>query len=256
MGILNVTPDSFVQHCQDFHPETILGDFQKLIAQGARIIDIGACSTRPNSHPISEQEEWHRLHIALSAIRASYPDFPISIDTFRASIAQKAVEQFYIQMINDISGMADPGMLPLLSRAHVPYILTHSRGACTHWNEHTHVASELLHFFAHKLDTLHRAGVADVFIDPGLGFGKTIAQNYAILHTLPLLKQLNAPIVIGLSRKSMLYQPLNISPSQALNATTAANVLALMGGANILRVHDVVEAREAIDIIHLFHTNH
>lgn len=252
MGILNVTPDSFATHCSSLTPETILADFRQLVQQGAQIIDLGACSTRPNSTPVDEEEEWRRLQVALSAIRSAYPHFPVSIDTFRASVAQKALQQFRVQIINDISGLSDPQMLSVIAHAHVPYILTHPREACLQWSDTTPVLSEVLAYFAHQLDILHRAGVADVMIDPGLGFGKTIQQNYTILSHLSIFQHLNTPVLIGLSRKSMIYQPLHLSPADVLGGTTAAHTLALIHGANILRVHDVAEAKQAIAIVQAY----
>jgi len=252
MGILNVTPDSFACHCSSLDSDILLRDCRKMIEEGATILDIGGCSTRPNSEPVQEEVEWQRLDTALSVVRSAYPNLIISIDTFRASIAQRAVEQYGVDIINDISGLQDPQMLDVVVNARVPYILTHPREACEGWTQDTDVASELLHFFACQLDRLHRAGVADVILDPGLGFGKTVEQNYAILKHIGLLKQLGAPVLIGLSRKSMLYKPLGISPEEALNATTAAHVLALMNGADILRVHDVREARQAGEVVGMF----
>jgi len=255
MGILNVTPDSFAVHCQALTEEAVVSDFQSLVDQGSSIIDIGGCSTRPGATPVSEQEEWRRLCTALVAIRNVWPDYPISIDTFRASIAQRAIEQFQACMINDISGMADEQMLPLVARTRVPYVLTHPREACVDWDDSTHVMERLLTFFSQRLDELHRAGIADVIIDPGLGFGKSLEQNYAILRHLPILKQLHTPILIGLSRKSMIYKTLNTTPANAHIGTIAANMLALMQGANILRVHDVEQTNQTIDIYQQFLNN-
>jgi len=248
MGILNVTPDSFALHCKDLDPHHIADDCARLLNQGADIIDIGACSTRPNAQPVSIQEEWHRLEIALTAIRKAFPQCVISVDTFRAEVAQRAIEEYQVNIINDISGMQDEQMLPLLAHTRVPYILTHPREACRGWNAATYVASEMLSFFSRQLDRLHVAGIADIIIDPGLGFGKTVEQNFALLHHLPLLKQLQVPILAGLSRKSMIYQTLQTTPVNALTGTIAAHMLALIQGANILRVHDVAEAKQTITI--------
>jgi len=244
MGILNCTPDSFAVHCPSLQKEDVLASVRDLLEAGARMVDVGACSTRPGSEPVSEQEEKRRLDAALSAIRSVYPDLIVSVDTFRASIAEYVIAQYGVQLINEISGLADERMVDVLARTRVPYILTYSRSDVS-----------MLAFFAERLDWLHRAGVADVILDPGFGFAKTVEQNYTMMHQLPLLRKLNAPILVGISRKSMLYKPLDITPATALNATTAAHVLALIKGADILRVHDVKEAREAIAIVQLYKNN-
>jgi len=257
MGILNVTPDSFAAHCKELNPSVILADFQAMVQTGVPIIDIGGCSTRPNSAAVSEQQEWERLDMALAAIRAVYPNYPISIDTFRASIAQRAIERYGVHLINDISGMSDGDMLDIIARTHVPYVLTHPREACEGWCETTDIASCMLSYFANQLDRLHRAGIAEIIIDPGVGFGKSMLQNYAILHTIPLLKeQLQVPVMVGLSRKSMIYQALSTTPQQALNGTIAAHTLALCNGADILRVHDIVPAQQTITIIQHYLSTH
>ncbi|MCQ2311054.1 MAG: dihydropteroate synthase [Paludibacteraceae bacterium] len=249
MGILNVTPDSFACHCSTIDAVGVLNEMHKLVSAGATIIDVGACSTRPDGKVADADEEWRRLQIALEAIRSAYPDVVLSVDTFRASVAKEAIERYGVKIINDVSGMQDNEMLQVAARACVPYILTHPREACAEWNGQTNVVQEMLSFFAFRLDRLHRAGVSDVWIDPGLGFGKSLEQNYTIIRWLAELKVLRCPIAVGASRKSMVYDLLDLHPSEALNGTTAVHVLALMNGADILRVHDVKEAQQVIRII-------
>lgn len=246
MGIVNVTPDSFALRCASLDREGVLSECARQLAEGADILDIGACSTRPGSVPVDEQEEWQRLEMALGAIREVYPDILLSLDTFRASVAQRAIERFHVNMINDVSGLSDPDMASVVARARVPYVLTHTREGRL---------SELVSFFSFRLDTLHRAGVTDVLLDPGFGFGKSQDTNYALLHYLKNLHCFNAPILVGVSRKSMVYSPLGITPAEALNGTTAVHVLALLNGANVLRVHDVKAAQEAIQIVQLYQNN-
>lgn len=236
MGIMNATPDSFAVHCSALDRSALLPYVQTLVEEGADMIDIGACSTRPGAKMVDLEEEWKRMSAALMVVKSAYPQMPISIDTFRAEIVRRAHDEFGIDMVNDVSGLADEDMLPLLQRIGVPYILTHPR------------EEDMLSFFSYQLDRLHRAGVADVIIDPGLGFGKTISQNYTILREMNQLQLLECPIMIGLSRKSMIYDVLGVTAQEALNGTTAAHMAALKAGANILRVHDVSEAKQTVQI--------
>lgn len=249
MGIVNVTPDSFACHCASLSEKDVLAAVSAMVQQGADLLDIGACSTRPGSEPVTEEEEWRRLDSALACIKRSFPEVILLVDTFRASVAQRAVDMYGVDAINDVSGLADEAMLSLLAHARVPYVLTHPAGACARWNEQTDVMSDMLTFFSFHLDRLHQAGVKDVILDPGLGFGKTLEQNYHILMHLKQLSVLDCPIMVGLSRKSMIYNALHTNPQQALNGTTAAHVVALMQGASVLRVHDVQEAKEVIKIV-------
>lgn len=246
MGILNVTPDSFACHCKTCEPHDILAAYNQLIAEGADIVDVGACSTKPQGKIVDEQEEQRRLQIALSTIREAYPTAYLSVDTFRASIAQWVIAQYGVQIINDVSGLADPDMMSVVARARVPYVLTHSRNI--------QEMSEMVAWFAFQLDKLHQAGVSDIIIDPGFGFGKTQATNYYILRHLQQLNVLGAPILVGISRKSMIYQALETTPTDALNGTIVAHTLALLQGADILRVHDVRAARETIQIVQTYQT--
>jgi len=238
MGIVNVTPDSFACHCATISASDVLSECARLLDEGADLIDIGACSTRPGGEIISEQEEKRRLDIALEAIKTAYPNVIVSVDTFRSQLADYVLTQYGVDCINDVSGLCDEGMLSVLSRTRVPYIITYPGEP----------GAAMLAFFASRIDRLHKAGVTDVIVDPGLGFGKTLEQNYECIRQLPILRHLGCPMMIGLSRKSMIYNALGCTPYEALNGTTAAHMLALINGANILRVHDVKQAKESIQI--------
>lgn len=240
MAIVNATPDSF-------YPESRLADnspaerAKKFILEGADIIDIGACSTRPGSTPPSEDEEWSRLQPILKSIRQTLPDAIISVDTFRSNIAKHAVEDYGVNIINDISGgMADTNMFDTICNLQVTYILTHNSP------DHKNSIAEIIDYLQSRIYLLQNKGLKDIIIDPGLGFNKTLEQNWHILSHLSELKIFELPILIGLSRKSMLTKTLSISAEEALNATTAAHMAALLGGANILRVHDVKETKQTI----------
>ena len=252
MAILNFTTDSFYTSCSTLAEKEILGLASNAIEQGADILDLGACSTRPNSSPVSEDEEWKRVSYALQVIRYHWKDVIISIDTFRVAVAQGALA-LGADMINDVSGGGvDFSMWDLVCAARVPYILTHSLEISLSKNEtYNNVLSEMLDFFQRGLDKLYRQGVSDVIIDPGFGFGKTIEQNYTILRGLEIFQELHVPILVGLSRKSMFYKALSVTPNDVLPATTAAHMLALQRGAHLLRVHDVAAAKQAIKIFQL-----
>lgn len=247
MAIVNVTPDSFYTTWGNWSIDTLLQHVQDALDQGADILDIGAYSTRPNHTPISANEEWTRLAPALQAIRSHFPNAILSVDTFRADIAEQAVT-LGADMINDVyGGDNDSRIWEIAATYHVPYVLTFAQ------EPQEHILSHMLDFFQSRLDQLHTMNIADVIIDPGFGFAKTEEQNYAILQHMALLTQLHAPILAGISRKSMLYKPLGVTPSDVLPATVAANTLALERGANILRVHDVAAAKQAIAIYSLTH---
>lgn len=251
MAIVNITPDSFYTSCRTLSEKEILSCADKAIAEGADILDIGACSTRPNSSPVEAKEEWARLEPALQIIRHHWKDITISVDTFRADIAERALANG-ADIINDVyGGEAGPKIWEIVAKHHAPYILTHASTI----PEDAHVLSQLIDKLQRQLDTLHRMGVADVIVDPGFGFGKTETQNYYILQQLNVLQCLQAPILVGISRKSMLYKPLDTTPEQVLPATIAAQTLALERGANILRVHDVAAAKQAIYIHQLTHNS-
>lgn len=252
-AIINVTPDSFSSTCQSITVAQALSTAAQALNEGADILDIGACSTRPGITPIDEETEWQRLEPALRAIREAFPKAVISIDTFRSKIARKAVEHYGADIINDVSGgQGDKNMYETIANLHVPYILTHSvwdNGNTGHIPSYKeHLLAEVTDWLVRRLDILHRAGVSDVIIDPGFGFGKDIRQNYYLLNHLDYLQVLECPIMAALSRKRMIYEPLGIEPTTALNGTTAAHTIALMRGADILRVHDVKAAKEAITI--------
>lgn len=252
MAIVNVSADSFYTSYTTSDEEGFLSRVEEMIRAGADILDIGACSTRPNSTPVSSEAEWQSLSRALQMIRAHWADIPISVDTFRAHIADLAL-QHGADMINDVyGGEADTCMWEVVKRYNVPYVLTHSHAiADTTSGQYDSTLSQTLDYLQGRLSYLHRSGVKDVVVDPGFGFGKTLEQNYALLRQLEVLHVLHAPILVGVSRKSMLYKPLQTTPQDVLPATTAAHMIALQKGANILRVHDVEAARQAIMVYEL-----
>ena len=265
MAIINVSPDSFytsvyenVEATRRLGDEVVLLDaVQRALDEGADILDIGACSTRPGSTPVDAAVEWERLEWALKLVRSHFPDAVVSVDTFRADVAEKAIG-LGANIINDISGgAADERMWDVVAKHDVPYILTLAqelrKGGDKEGYDYT--MSEVLHFFEERLDRLYRMGVKDVVLDPGFGFGKTLEDNYTILREMEVLKVLHAPVLVGVSRKSMLYKPLGLEPKDVLPATIAAQVMALERGANILRVHDVAAAKQAIQIVQLTHKN-
>ena len=248
MAIVNLSPDSFYTSYSVIDEAAFLVQIDTLLQEGADWLDLGACSTRPGFIPVSSQEEWQLLRKGIEIIRHHWPKVPLSVDTFRVEIAEKALS-CGADMVNDVGIMnEDVAVWSVLANRGVPYILTHSQEATS-----AHIMSDMLHFFQERLDSLHRQGIADVVIDPGFGFAKTIQQNYAILRQLDVLRTLNAPILVGVSRKSMLYKPLQTTPADVLPATVAAHTLALERGADILRVHDVKAAVQAITIYQLTH---
>ncbi len=248
MAIVNLSPDSFYTSYSVIDEAAFLVQIDTLLQEGADWLDLGACSTRPGFIPVSSQEEWQLLRKGIEIIRHHWPKVPLSVDTFRVEIAEKALS-CGADMVNDVGIMnEDVAVWGVLANRGVPYILTYSQEAAS-----TNVMSDMLHFFQERLDSLHRQGIADVVIDPGFGFAKTIQQNYAILRQLDVLRTLNAPILVGVSRKSMLYKPLQTTPADVLPATVAAHTLALERGADILRVHDVKAVVQAITIYQLTH---
>lgn len=248
MAIVNLSPDSFYTSYSVIDEAAFLVQIDTLLQEGADWLDLGACSTRPGFIPVSSQEEWQLLRKGIEIIRHHWPKVPLSVDTFRVEIAEKALS-CGADMVNDVGIMnEDVAVWSVLANRGVPYILTYSQEAAS-----TNIMSDMLHFFQERLDSLHRQGIADVVIDPGFGFAKTIQQNYAILRQLDVLRTLNAPILVGVSRKSMLYKPLQTTPADVLPATVAAHTLALERGADILRVHDVKAAVQAITIYQLTH---
>jgi len=237
MGILNATTESFYEASQMHTADAVAERALTMLREGASIIDVGGCSTKPGLAPVSEGEEMRRLGMALAAIRKVAPEAIVSVDTFRASIAERCVREFGVQMINDVSGgEADERMFATVADLQVPYVLTCNKGRWT----------ELMYDLAERIGRLHLMGVNDVIVDPGFGFGKTLDDNYRLMAHLEELHLLECPLLVGVSRKSMIYKYLDINPAEALNGTTALHAVALMKGAHILRVHDVKAAREAI----------
>ena len=252
MGIVNVTPDSFYAGNRFVTHNAILKGVENMMLDGVEIIDIGGYSTRPKAEVITQDEEISRLSEGLEIILKRFPDVTISVDTFRSGVARHVVENYGVAMINDISGGTLDGlMFETIAELKVAYVLMHMRGTPQTMQNDIHyedVVSEVLHYLQKRLTQLHLLGVNDVVVDPGFGFAKTVEQNYKLLNKLEYFKQLNVPLLAGLSRKSMLTKVLGIDATGALNATTAANMLALVGGASILRVHDVKEAVQTISI--------
>ena len=237
MGILNATTESFYEASQMHTADAVAERALTMLREGASIIDVGGCSTKPGLAPVSEEEEMHRLGMALAAIRKVAPEAIVSVDTFRASIAERCVRDFGVQIINDVSGgEADERMFATVADLQVPYVLTCNKGRWT----------ELMYDLAERINRLHLMGVNDVIVDPGFGFGKTLDDNYRLMARLEELHLLECPLLVGVSRKSMIYKHLEINPAEALNGTTALHTMALTKGAHILRVHDVKAAREAI----------
>ena len=253
MAIINVTPDSFYADSQAATQEKILSKVDYAIQNGASILDIGGYSTRPGADVVSEAEEIDRIRFALKIIREKYPDFPISIDTFRGEVARVAVKEFNVGMINDVSGFEwDSQMLDAIIELQVPYVLMHSKGdpqTMQSLTKYDDFLSDILQYFAKKIAILRQKGFnKEIVIDPGFGFAKTVEQNYTLLRELATFECFRAPILVGISRKSMIYKPLDTDANQALNGTTILNTFAVERGANILRVHDVKEASEVIKL--------
>lgn len=251
MGIINVTPDSFVASSRATTAREISLRAEEMLSQGAAILDVGAFSTRPGCAAVSPEEEMQRLDLALGAIADVSTDLIISVDTFRAAVARQAVERYGAAIINDISGGIDPQMFATAAALHVPYVLSHMQGKVLTMKDscrYRDLIPDMLYFLAERLQKLHLEGADDVIIDPGFGFSKTTEQSFEVLANLEAFKSLGCPVMAGLSRKSMLRDVTGTSTEDALNATTAANMLALQGGASILRVHDVRAAVEAIKV--------
>ncbi len=251
MGILNVTPDSFYDGGRFQSEKAILEQAEKMISEGADFLDIGGYSSRPGAADISEEDETKRTVKAVAAVAKNFPGTIISVDTFRSGVAEAAVEAG-ASMINDIAGgNLDLNMFRTVSRLQVPYIFMHMKGnpqTMSKQTHYTHLLKEIVDYFHEKLQALRELGVKDIIIDPGFGFSKTISQNFRILHDLEKFSILGKPILVGLSRKSMIWKSLGITPDRALNGTTALNAIALLKGADILRVHDVNEAKELIKL--------
>jgi len=252
MGILNLTPDSFYDGGKNNSLENALRKTEQLVSEGADLLDLGAYSSRPGAEHITEEVEFERMIPVIKAIAKEFPKALLSIDTFRSGIAKAAIGEG-ADMINDISaGSMDPAMFKTVAELKVPYILMHMRGTpqtMASETNYTDLIVELAQYFAEKIQALKELGVKDLIIDPGFGFAKTLEQNYELLGKLEHLKITGHPVLAALSRKSMIYKLLNTDAEHALNGTTAANTIALMNGANILRVHDVSAAKEAVKIV-------
>lgn len=253
MGILNVTPDSFFDGGQHNTLEAASKKAEQLINQGANILDIGAYSSRPGAPLISSQEEIDRALPIIEFLSKNYPDTLLSIDTFRADVAQQAV-QVGAHIINDISGGSlDEHMFATVASLQVPYILMHMQGTpetMQQYTDYEDIVEDIAVYFGERIAKLRSLGVKDIILDPGFGFSKTIAQNYDLLHRIAELQYLELPILAGISRKSMIYKKLEITPQQALSATTALNTLLLQKGVQILRVHDVLEAKQLVTLFY------
>lgn len=258
MGILNITPDSFYDGGKNNNIVSAIKQAEKMIGEGAEIIDIGAISTRPYSDNISEKEEIIRLLPTLKILRRSFAKTILSVDTYRAEVAKIALEEG-ANIINDISaGSFDEEMLKIIVQKKAPYVAMHIKGTPDSMQlnpQYNDVVEEVMSFFAEKLNYFRQIGLSDVIIDPGFGFGKTVEHNYKLLKNLDLFSIHDAPILVGLSRKSFINKVLNIKPENALNGTTALNTIALLKGADILRVHDVKEAKEIIELIKVYEIN-
>ena len=251
MGIINATPDSFYKESRKQHIDEIMQLAEKMITEGANIIDIGGQSTRPGSERIGVQEETDRTAPAIERIMQHFPDAIVSIDTYSSDVAKAGVKAG-ASMVNDISsGDMDEAMIPVVAALRTPYICMHMQGTPDTMQkdpQYENVSLTVLDYLAAKVDQCRKAGMDDIIIDPGFGFGKTIAHNFALLQSLPALQIIKRPVMVGLSRKSTIYKTLHITAEEALNGTTVLHTIALMNGANILRVHDVRAAKEAIDL--------
>lgn len=252
MGILNITPDSLYADSRKQTEKDIIARIHQILDEGGDFIDIGAYSSRPDASDVSPKEEMERLKYGLEILRNECPEAVVSVDTFRADVAKMCVEEYGVALINDIAaGQMDPEMFSTIAQLKVPYIMMHMQGTPQNMQKNPHYdnpVKEIILYFAEKIEKLRASGVKDLIIDPGFGFGKTLAHNYEILDKLEELQMFQLPILIGVSRKSMVYKLLGGGPEDALNGTTALHAIALMKGARILRVHDVKAATETVRI--------
>ena len=253
MGILNITPDSFYAGSRKQTEAEIAARAEAILQEGGTIIDIGGYSSRPGAAEVSEEEEMARLETALRVLNLEFPDAVLSVDTFRSAIARRCVEEFGVAIVNDISGgELDKDMFRTIADLRVPYVMMHMRGTPQTMQQHTqyeHLTADILQWFAAKLETLYQMGANDVIIDPGFGFSKTLEQNYELMRHLSDFRIFGLPLLVGISRKSMIYKLLGGTPAESLNGTSVLNTYALLNGADILRVHDVREAVEAIRLV-------
>lgn len=252
MAIVNVTPDSFYAGSRVFDTDALRRRIDQVREQGADAVDLGGYSTRPGAPEVSAEEEYRRLALGLECLRSEWPEAVVSIDTFRAGVARRCVAEWGADIINDISGGdMDSAMFETVAELKVPYILMHTRGTPETMQDmcrYEDVTAEVLSDLAHKAGRLRSMGVCDIIIDPGFGFAKDLPQNYELLSSLAEFRALDMPLLVGVSRKSMIYRLLDITPGESLNGTTVLNTFALLNGADILRVHDVAEARQAVEI--------
>ena len=252
MAILNITPDSFYAESRRQTEEEIRTRVQQIVDDGAQMIDIGAYSSRPGADDVSPDEEMRRLSHGLQIVNKLAPQLPVSVDTFRADVARMAVEEYGVDIINDISGgEMDPHMFRTVAQLNVPYILMHMQGTPQNMQDnpqYTDFLREVFLYMSQRVNRLRDMGVKDIILDPGFGFGKTLEENYELMNHLEDFHEFELPILVGISRKSMIYKLLETNPQNALNGTTVLNTIALMKGASILRVHDVRPAVEAVRI--------
>ena len=252
MGILNVTPNSFYDGGKHKEINAIIHQVDKMLTEGAYFIDIGAYSSKPSAEFVSESEEINRLLPIINELVATFPNIILSVDTFRANVAKAAVEHG-VAIVNDISaGLLDDKMLETVAELKVPYIMMHMRGnpqTMSDLTDYDDIVKEMISYFSERISKARSFGISDIVIDPGFGFAKTLEQNYDVLSKLELFSSLELPILVGASRKSMIYKVLENTPQEALNGTTVINTIALQKGANILRVHDVKEAVECVKLI-------
>lgn len=253
MGIINLTPDSFYSKSRVVTESEILNRVEQILKEGGSMVDVGAYSSRPNAIHISEEDELTRLIPVLQLIRSHFSDVVVSVDTFRARVAQQSIESGEADMINDISGgEMDTQMFETIARINVPYILMHMQGTPQNMQNNPHyddVTAEVSLSLSHRVDKLRSMGVNDIIIDPGFGFGKSLKDNYSLLNELEQMSFFELPILVGFSRKSMIYKFLEVTADEALNGSTVLNTVALTKGANILRVHDVKEAVECVKLV-------
>lgn len=253
MGILNVTPDSFYSGSRKQTEDEIEARVKQIIGEGASIIDIGAYSSRPNADDVSPFEEMERLRKGLTVIQRVAPDAIVSVDTFRADVAKMCVEEYGVGIVNDISGgMLDKDMFATVAKLGIPYILMHMQGTPQNMQQNPHyddVVKEVFMYFAEKVQRLRDLGVKDIILDPGYGFGKTVEHNYELMNHQEELLEFELPLLVGISRKSMIYKALGITADEALNGTSVLNTISLLKGANILRVHDVATCVEVVNLI-------
>ena len=253
MGILNVTPDSFYAGSRAETEQDIIRRLHQIMDEGASIVDIGGYSSRPGAQEVSAEEEMERLRMGLKLIRKHRPDAVVSVDTFRADVAKMCAEEYGVAIINDISaGQMDENMFPTIARLGIPYIIMHMKGTPQTMQvnpQYDHFLKEVFYYFSEKVQRLRDLGVKDIIIDPGFGFGKTLEHNYELMNHLEEFSLFELPLLVGVSRKSMIYKLLDITPQEALNGTTVLNTIALLKGANILRVHDVKKAVETVRIV-------